>query len=579
MGDVTETPMPPPRRGCLRWTCGCLVVVLLLAGGGGYLLYRHLSPWRPGESPWENLPSSTRWAVEVHDFKSLVRHAAEDPGFASFLNAATASLNTFFLSEDVEGHPEDVLSTSFAMFQNLGFFYRMLVPNGFLIGGSGPSLDRTFVILRPPFWVGYALGLTGEGTVQRLEDDEDDIYYARTDGWLILALDEAVVQSVLDGWGAAALPLGKRADRRGAYIALALRPDEPEPSPGDPAPGAGPGHFTLADPFSSVATPAAPAAMGIRLLLLPESIAWHFSGEAVPNGGWTNEALSSLGEQESDPLQLRTAAFDLAVSVRAAPEVAATVRERLRSRLAATVGDAPALLEWLDRGWLELVGDDATLLAAAPVVTNAPYPGLPVAALGWSVRETVAVRDAAQRFASTLDAWLEELRTASSEPLVRGAAAGITVTAEADGMRGRIAVPPVLVSGARPGWRFRDEGRGSGWFATDPSALDGLPAAAELPLADLAQTQAGQAEVAGAWVLGPEMIEGVRAWLWDRFEMSRAYGRLDDDGRKVTRLSADLTTHLVTAWPRGQVRLRYDEPTARCVFVGRIPHGGSMPGR
>ncbi|MCD8350109.1 MAG: hypothetical protein LUC93_05785, partial [Planctomycetaceae bacterium] len=441
MGDVTETPLPPRRRrGCLRWTCGCLVVVLMLTIGGGYLLYRHLSSWQPGQSPWENLPASTLWAVEVHDFQSLVAHAAADPGFVSFLNAATSSLNPFFLSEDVEGHPEDVLTTSLYMYEHLGFFYRMLVPNAFLVGGSGASLESTFIIIRPPVWVGYALGLTGQATVQRLEDDETDIFYARNDGWLVLGLDRDVVQSVLDGWDAGALPLGPRADRRDAYIALGMRPEAAAASSSDAEPDAGPDHFAFADPFATLATPAAAAEPGVRMLVLPEAAAWRCFGEAVPNGTWTSGTLSSLGDALPEPTPLELSAFDLAFSARAAPDVAETVRQWLEARVVtATGGAAPSLSSWLKSGWLDLVGDEASLLVAAPVVKDAPYPGLPVVALGWSVRESVPVRDAAERFALTLTAWTNDLRSSSSDPLLRGAAAGIQTTVEAGGMRGHIA--------------------------------------------------------------------------------------------------------------------------------------------
>ncbi|MCD8349135.1 MAG: hypothetical protein LUC93_00800, partial [Planctomycetaceae bacterium] len=112
-----------------------------------------------------------------------------------------------------------------------------------------------------------------------------------------------------------------------------------------------------------------------------------------------------------------------------------------------------------------------------------------------------------------------------------------------------------------------------------PAALEVVPATAELPLADLPLAEPGHADVAGAWVLGPDLVDGTRRWLWDRFEMSTAYGRLDDDGKKVSRLLGDMMAQLFTAYPRGQVRIRYDQPGDRCRFVGRVPHGTVRPPR
>lgn len=569
MGD--EAVMPAQRRGggCLKWTCGCLVVAVVAGIGLLFLLWHYLNQWDSRRSPWENLPPSVTWALELHDIQALVVQAGRDPGFAPLVASLVGTLSRGIPGGDAW---RSDAADGFASYQSLAWLHRAALPNALLIAGDHREVDNAFFVLQPPAWLRYFLSLSGSGdVVASLSDEDVEGFYAYKDDWLIFGMRQDVVQRVVDAWDSAAKPLGPRQSRRTAYVMAAVSPEIPE-APEAPSE---PGHFAFADPFAqanaaAAATTADKPIPGFRFMIVPEADAWRLWGEASPAGSWLDE---SLAEAIPEPAGLRTADYDLAVSARFDPGSVELIRTRLAAALRPKQGTPPQdelFRTWLRDGWLGATGDAATLLAAPPLVHDDAYPGMPVTAFGWSLREGVSARAAADRFAALLEDFAESLREDGDAAVVRGLVDAFAVHVDADGRQGRVELPPVMVSGARLGWRFVDD---EGWVATDASALSKLPDGRDIPLADLADSHAAMSEAAGAWVLSDAFAAGLGEWLRDRFEMTSVYAEMDEESRERLRLAEELVSRMFALYPRGAFRLRYDVSSGRGGINLRIPHG------
>lgn len=570
MGDEAVRPAPRRSGGCLKWTCGCLAAAVVVGLGLAFLLWHYLNRWDADQSIWENLPPSTTWAVEVHDVQTLAVQAGRDPGVVALLESLIGALNRGLLDED-EWQRE--FADGFGIYRSFAWLHRAVLPNAFLVGGDHRETGSVFFLVQSPVWLRHALSLTeDEGTVERLDDDETDLFFGTKDGWMVMGTRREVVQQVIDGWDSASKPLGPRPDRRDAYILAAGAPEVPAPVEAPPEPG----HFTFADPFAAANAASQTAENPLpafRFMVVPEKDAWRVQGEAYQSGTWPKE---SLAEAIPEPAGLRTADYDVAISARFDPGTVELIRTRVSAALRLKPG-APFQDElfwtWLRDGWFASTGDAATFLAAPPKVHDDAYPGMPVTAFGWALREGLSAQAAGERFASLLEDFADSLREDGDPAVVRGMLDAFAVHAEPGGVQGRVELPPVMVSGARLGWRFDDGQGGCGWVGTDASALSNLPAERDLPLADLADSHASMSEAAGAWVVSEAFVDGMGEWLRDRFEMTSTYGDMDEESRRYLRLAGECASRLFVLYPRGAFRLRYDASSGRGGINVRIPHG------
>ncbi len=560
MGDDTVRPAPQ-KRGCLKWFCGCLAVAALVCvaglAAGGWLLSR----WGAGRSAWEHLPAGTVFAVETHDIATLLKTLSSDPGAASLATALFRPLQTYFGERNIPVQadlPDMVLSWG----RYSSWLHPLLLPNYLLCGAGDFNGGGMFFIVRQPRWISWTIGLAAaEGVVEEVADDEGTrAFAALRDGFLILGGNRDTVARVSDNWETRAAPLGKSAGRTDAYVMLAGRAD----GKGDAAArdGAGDGPFLsggLADGFASRGAPApaapraAPSAAGgaaggfrAQALVFPGEDGWRVRFGIVRAG-------ASFDGQSGDPAGgvVLPDASDVEIALRASSSVLARLRG---NRLADCALDGAEGV--------------FSLLASRPVEEGGgAYPPLPVVSFGWDLDPARAPEAWAARFAGALGGCIDRVPFPARSLL--------SLETAGDGVSGGVSVPPVVVNGARPVWRFLPRSTPpTGWIATDPSGLPEDSLVGRLAARGLAEPGEGRVAAAANWDMSRAFLDAAAAVAEDRLrQMPEAWFAGVPGGKKTAAPGIRAARQFFTAYPRGAARVEIDAETLEAKGGAFLPFG------
>lgn len=602
------------RRSRLRWAFGCLTVAVLLVALVFVVFWQGLSSWDEEASPWEHLPAETLWAVRIHDVQKMGKAAFKDQGIRSLIEKAAEGVRP---PEAGGGaFPVDwrefVPVNAVRFYDYFGFLHKAVAPNSVVVGATARDPAAAFMIMYPPAWMRFLLNWSGESLdgihgADAVEADDQPLYFAERDGWLLSSAYKETLREVLDGWNGGAFPLGPDSGRIDAHVYAAARAaaDGDEGGGGKRAPEdeAPPVHFTLADPFAGVPLPGV-SGLGearrekplARLLLTPgKEGEWLVSGEArvwgEVGGDYLAEAVHrALGERV--PVVVPPPERDFALFMRMADdvwngfkdEVDALTPERDPSR-AHPVRALAA--RWVADAWLGNAGREWTALAAAPAVARGdlPYPVMPVFSLGWRVPDGLELARAGETFGRGLEHWLEATTAPGGPFLVQQAkrafAHSRVEAGPGPGLGGELTVPAVAVNGARPAWRFVEDGQGGGmgWIASDPSGLPGDAAGEREVFSTMAEPPSGHTGLAAGWRVGAGFSRAFLEWTADRFELLRRLGvRVDlADGVDLRDVLSWLA-EFAAVFPKGSFAGDLEMSDERLVFMIRVSPGVAPAG-
>lgn len=576
--EPPQTQPYPPRKksGCLRFTCGCLVVVLVGTIIFAFMGWFYLNRWEPGRTAWEHLPPDTLFAIEVHDMKELLERGLSDRGVLSLLSGVERRFASWAKELTMDSAYRDIryFGELREFYEQAGFAYRVLLPNIIGVASSDPEAEEYFVYFRPPAWLRLALSEEDYQQVEEISDNGESIYLCIVDGWVILSGTESVVEHARANWHAGGSPFGKKAKIIDPHITVAVR----MPAEGNAVNG---GDMSqMSGPlFPGGETPGGQGAFADgageiwRGLLLATPETWEIVGdywadadvvpttapELVMKSEDTILPAPPLGEQ--DPSQMRLAV-----------KMAETEWRELLGHFPDSSGAGSSwrdrAMTWLRWDWLERMQGNILFTADRPVVgaTDEVVPA-PVVGAGW----LFATGDG--QAGAGYNKGLAELVEAALEPggPMGSFANAFSLEMRTDGHGGVVDAPAVVAYGAKPAWRvYPGAERDMGWLASDPSGLpeekNGLYA-----LRETFFTQEEPDAVAFTWDVSQEFLrsgmEFLRDWLAFPVTVSEEDAESLIDG-------AEKAAVFFGAFPVGTVNVDVDVENEALRYRGRIPSFG-----
>ncbi len=596
MGDDALTPPAPRRTGCLRRSCGCaaaMAVLLLVALVAGW---HFLSGWTPGPGAWERLPKDTLFALEANNVETLLKAASEDAGAFSLAGAALRPYRDYFLRRGMPGDQE-MPAMLYNMANGLSWIHALFFPNYVLAGARSARAEDAFAIMQPPRWFLWTAGaIAPEGRVDEIQEDGGDRWYiAFRDGFVLLGANREIVEHVLSGWDerpapfGSSSPAGEGGGSRKAYCLFAARKTAgaanaaAEPSAGAPFLSGGlAGNFAArsdAAPQPASATPA--AARCFHALVSPAEGGWDIRLAYAAAGDAAPFADAAEGEGAPGDIHL-PAQSDLEVALRLRPETLRRIGERVSATIPPEYGGA-----WLRNGMLDHAGGLFTLLASRPAKDDAdgaaadsgaggaaPYPPLPVLALGWSIDSAAAPA----AFADSLGGFVDRLRANFQRllpPPARLPQSFLRMETAEDRLSGTLSLPPVFANGARPAWRFLPETSPmTGWLATLPDGIPGESAVLRLAANSLPDPSAGHAAAAVNWDMSRAFIDAAAAVAADRLAQIPPEWLADSPATPdAIRSVLSFARQFFTAYPRGALTADADTERHEARARAFVPFG------
>ncbi|MCD7895512.1 MAG: hypothetical protein LUG50_02420, partial [Planctomycetaceae bacterium] len=530
--------------------------------------------------------------IETHDVKALLDHGFADNGLTSLIYRHLPYLS------GLSSPDRDSLKELLDAYQITGFLYRLAAPNSGVAGEClGFPGERFFIVQMPP-WLRFFMNSSYPADMSlTYEADSTLLHFGHRDGFLVVAASPQLVAEILTNWESGANPLGEPPEGEGPRFYMAKRPDAAAESR-DAGPDQ-PGHFMFADPFAP-AEPGRPAVgvgdtnkpFAARLSLTPAKGGWNVVGELAPGGDWLGPDDVGLDRGIRDVLGIDAPTYrgnrevGLVARLDASPDLMEHIR-RTSARYARDASFIPGefrrdlAAKWLHDAWLASAGTVWHLAVRRPRMMDLEmtFPKLPVVSFGWHVRETTTPDDAARAYGMALAEWLDKLK---DEPVLGGrldldSLIRYRLDQNDLGRGGRITVPPILLNGAEPAWRFNIV-TGDAWFATDPSGVpeDGSADALKFTPSNAVKMPAAglQAVMQGEWTFNDRFLFDMFALATDRF-----YSLPDRYRMPWLQSGTDPVVWMVQvldilrSYPAGAFTVHGDFEIMRVRFTSYIPYG------